>query len=98
MRSTSNYFHYDYSAPALDSEVPFSIALAAGPHIAGGPTKLLRIGIQAKLAAKRATNLVFLVDVSGSMALTMDAPRATAARRRVGLFTGPTPDFRPHRV
>jgi Ca-activated chloride channel family protein len=69
-----NYFHYDYPAPTLKDEVPFSISLAASAHIADVPTKLLRVGIQGAVAEKRPTNLVFLVDVSGSMAAPNKLP------------------------
>jgi Ca-activated chloride channel family protein len=65
-----NYFDYDYPAPEADSEVPFSISLAAAPTIMDRDTVLLRVGIQGRLPPKdekKPTNLVFLVDVSGSM-------------------------------
>ena len=65
-----NYFAYDYPAPAADSEIPFSISLAAAPTIMDRDTVLLRVGIQGKLPPeqeKNPTNLVFLIDVSGSM-------------------------------
>jgi Ca-activated chloride channel homolog len=66
-----NYFKYTYPIPAADSTTPFSIALAAGAHPTGRNTTLLRVGIQAKAAPasdKKPVNLIFLVDVSGSMA------------------------------
>lgn len=72
-----NYFDYDYPVPAADAAQPFAIALAAGPHPAGRSTTLLRVGIQAKAApavTARAANLVFLVDVSGSMASSDKLP------------------------
>jgi Ca-activated chloride channel homolog len=69
-----NYFHYAYPAPAADSDVPFSIALAASAHIDGAPTKLLRVGIQGAVADKRPMSLVFLVDISGSMAAENKLP------------------------
>ncbi len=64
-----NYFHYGYAAPAADAKQPFSISLAAAPALIPS-TLLLRVGIQGRmpLAEKRAANLVFLVDTSGSMA------------------------------
>ncbi len=65
-----NYFRYTYPAPAPGSDLPFAISLAVSPQIAQAPTKLLRVGLQGVLAEKRPANLVFLVDVSGSM----DAP------------------------
>lgn len=65
-----NDFKYAYPAPAADAEVPFSISLAASPGLYGRDTQLLRVGIRgkaAKPAEKLPTNLVFLVDTSGSM-------------------------------
>ncbi len=66
-----NYFDYAYPTPAPDAPQPFALALAAAPHPMGRSTTLLRVGIQAKAAPPQAgkpANLVFLVDVSGSMA------------------------------
>ncbi|MES2624962.1 MAG: VWA domain-containing protein [Pseudomonadota bacterium] len=63
-----NYFAYDY--PRADGDEPFSFAteIAASPWHAG--KHLLHIGIQAVDAENtehKNSNLVFLVDVSGSM-------------------------------
>lgn len=69
-----NYFHYDYQAPAPISDLPFSIALAAGNQLTAAPTKLLRVGIQASTQEKRPINVVFLVDISGSMATPNKLP------------------------
>lgn len=65
-----NYFDYGYAAPAADAELPFAIELATAPSPYTSGTKLLRVGIQGKQAPpleRKPTNLVFLVDVSGSM-------------------------------
>jgi len=65
-----NDFKYAYPPPAEDSQVPFSISLAASPGLYGRETRLLRVGIRgkdAKPTEKLPTNLVFLVDTSGSM-------------------------------
>ena len=65
-----NYFHYDYPAPAWDAERPFNVAVEAAPS-AFSDTTLLRVGVQGKVVPpdlKAPANLVFLVDVSGSMA------------------------------
>jgi Ca-activated chloride channel family protein len=65
-----NAFDYDYPAPASDAEAPFTIALEAAPDLLNHETVMLRVGIQGKLAPpleKKPTNLVFLIDVSGSM-------------------------------
>jgi Ca-activated chloride channel family protein len=66
-----NYFNYDYPAPAEGAEHPFQISLAAAPNAFGRDTVLLRVGIQAMkppASDKKPTNLVFLIDTSGSMA------------------------------
>ncbi len=65
-----NFFKYTYPTPAPDAAQPFTISLMAAPHPLGRSTTLLRVGIQAKAAPteKKPANLVFLVDVSGSMA------------------------------
>ncbi|MCH7602137.1 MAG: VWA domain-containing protein [Planctomycetes bacterium] len=65
-----NYFTYDYAAPTEESEHPF----AAHVEIADAPWndkhRLVRIGLKGREVAmdqRPATNLVFLIDVSGSM-------------------------------
>jgi Ca-activated chloride channel homolog len=64
-----NSFDYDYPAPDEDSPDPFAIHLAAAPALYDAGTLLLRVGIQGKQAPSERgpANLVFLVDVSGSM-------------------------------
>jgi len=64
-----NYFRYDYTKPA-DRSVPFTVTtdLAATPWNA--QTRLLRIGLRGydlPRDARPPANLVFLLDVSGSM-------------------------------
>ena len=63
-----NYFSYDYAAPR-DLKTPFGVLteLATTPWNAN--TRLLHIGIQGwkPEGERRPSNLVFLVDVSGSM-------------------------------
>jgi Ca-activated chloride channel family protein len=71
-----NYFDYDYPAPEPNAPDPFSISLAAAPGLFGNTT-LLRVGIQGERAPefeKKPANLVFLVDVSGSMASAEKLP------------------------
>jgi Ca-activated chloride channel homolog len=66
-----NYFDYDYPAAAADAVVPFSVHLAAAPNPWRAGTALFRVGISGKQpppAEKKPANVVFLVDVSGSMA------------------------------
>ncbi|MFZ6801384.1 vWA domain-containing protein [Undibacterium sp. Di24W] len=65
-----NYFSYDYALPNKEDAHPFSVntQLTASPWNA--KRQLLRIAIKGKDIAKEslpAANLVFLVDVSGSM-------------------------------
>jgi Ca-activated chloride channel family protein len=65
-----NDFAYAYPAPAATDTAPFAISLAAAANVFDRPSALLRVGIQAAQpppTAKRPANLVFLVDVSGSM-------------------------------
>ena len=68
-----NYFRYDLAPPAGDDETPFAVRaeVSACPWAAGH--KLVRIGLKGRELAADARprcNLVFLLDVSGSM----DAP------------------------
>ncbi len=63
-----NYFSYDYKKP--DSEHPLSINLEYADCPWNGKHKLVHIGLQGKILSKdeqKQTNLVFLLDVSGSM-------------------------------
>lgn len=63
-----NYFSYDYPEPE-DGE-PFSVTTEIAPCPWNENTRLLLIGLQAKKmeqTERPASNLVFLVDVSGSM-------------------------------
>ncbi|UJF21391.1 vWA domain-containing protein [Shewanella sp. OMA3-2] len=71
-----NYFDYDYPIPNIN-EVPFSINTELAPSPYNQDAKLLRIGIQGfKLTADqiKAKNLVFLIDVSGSMSAADKLP------------------------
>ncbi len=64
-----NYFDYHYPAPQ-DKEAPFSISTEIAKSPWNENTHLLQIGLQGYLPAdeKRSpANLVFLIDVSGSM-------------------------------
>lgn len=63
-----NYFHYDYPLP--DEEHPFSCSTEVVPCPWNEDTLLLRIGIAAEPVPSEdlpPQNLVFLIDVSGSM-------------------------------
>ncbi len=64
-----NYFDYDYSVPS-DKTRPFQPTIAVYPTPWNRDTKLLHIGIKGYDIApekKPVSNLVFLLDVSGSM-------------------------------
>lgn len=64
-----NYFAYDYPTPTNRSR-PFNVVTELGPNPWNADTHLLHIGIKGYEVPKSqipATNLVFLVDVSGSM-------------------------------
>lgn len=61
-----NYFDYDYAEPTGD--VPFTVNTELTDCPWNSKAKLLRVGIQgAEVEEAPASNLVFLVDVSGSM-------------------------------
>ena len=63
-----NYFHYDYPTP--EDGAPFSVSAEIAPCPWNGDTLLLRLGLQAPQPdweAMPRSNLVFLIDVSGSM-------------------------------
>jgi Ca-activated chloride channel family protein len=64
-----NYFRYDYASPKERSR-PFSVTTDMANTPWNPDTKLLRVGIKGydqNNGQRPATNLVFLVDVSGSM-------------------------------
>jgi len=64
-----NYFDYDYPYPD-NQQVPFQVSTEIAPTPWNANTRLLRIGIQGYKVPREqlpASNLVFLVDVSGSM-------------------------------
>jgi Ca-activated chloride channel family protein len=64
-----NYFSYDYPAPKTNTP-PFAVYAETGPTPWNANSRLLHIGIRGFDAAQQQlppSNLVFLVDVSGSM-------------------------------
>ena len=70
-----NYFRYDYPEPADGS--PFSVNIDVATCPWNPQHKLARVGLKAKTIAedkRPATNLVFLIDVSGSMAAENKLP------------------------
>ncbi len=65
-----NYFDYQYAKPAPDAEHPFAVYLDAADCPWNRENKLVRVALQGKAmlrAARPASNVVFLIDVSGSM-------------------------------
>ncbi|MET0307782.1 MAG: VWA domain-containing protein [Sphingomonas sp.] len=89
-----NYFRYDYPRPS-SPEIPFSVTTDVARTPWNPETRLLRIGLRGydvDAQGRPPANLVFLVDVSGSMdepdklplvkkALTLLADRLTAKDR-----------------
>ncbi len=68
-----NYFPYRYPSPASDEPAPFSAGIEAATAPWNPAHRLVRIGLKGRemtAASRPAANLVFLLDVSGSM----DAP------------------------
>jgi Ca-activated chloride channel family protein len=79
-----NYFRYDYPAP--DKADPFSITTEIGPSPWAPRHQLVRIGLKAPEIDDRQVpprNLVFLLDVSGSM---MPANKLPLLKHAMGLL------------
>ncbi|MDO6471927.1 von Willebrand factor type A domain-containing protein [Maribacter sp. 1_MG-2023] len=75
-----NYFDYDYPQPT--SEHPFSVNTEVAQTPWNVDTKLVRIGLQGKEYLNEelpASNLTFLIDVSGSMSLDNKLPLLKSA-------------------
>ena len=65
-----NYFTYDYKAPTSDSEQPFSVYTEAATCPWNEKHQIVQIGLKGKELKsenRKTSNLVFLIDVSGSM-------------------------------
>jgi secreted protein with Ig-like and vWFA domain len=79
-----NYFSYDYAPPQGD--VPFSVTAEVGPCPWNVEHRLVHVGLQGKMIANDdlpPRNLVFLVDVSGSM---MSADRLPLVKRSLAFL------------
>lgn len=79
-----NYFRYDYKQPK--GEAPFSVTVDSAAAPWNSANRLVRIGLQGKevsQAQRPAANLVFLMDVSGSMA---DANKLSLATDALSLL------------
>jgi len=75
-----NYFTYDYPSPAGNGPIGASIEAAAAPW--NLQHRLVRIGVKARQidpARRPPSNLVFLVDVSGSMNMPQKLPLLKSA-------------------
>ena len=80
-----NYFDYGYPGPVGDD--PFAAHLRMGDCPWNAKHKLVRVAIQAKKVANEErpnSNLVFLIDVSGSMA---DANKLPLVKKTLGLLS-----------
>ena len=80
-----NYFDYDYPLPE-NADQPFHVLTEIGPAPWNANTQLLHIGIKAydyPDKHRRAKNLVFLIDVSGSM---HDANKLGLLKQSFGLL------------
>ncbi|MFP4166449.1 MAG: vWA domain-containing protein [Opitutales bacterium] len=65
-----NYFSYDYEGPASGSEDPFNVGVDLAESPWSPSNEIVRIAVQAKSVPweeRPSSNLVFLLDVSGSM-------------------------------
>jgi Ca-activated chloride channel homolog len=65
-----NYFPYDYPSPGPDADAPFEVITEVGPAPWAPAHRLVHVGLQAPPIADDelpVRNLVFLLDVSGSM-------------------------------
>ena len=87
-----NNFDYDYQAPQADSEVPFEVSVeaAASPY---RDVVLMRIGIRGQDAPeedKKPANVVFLVDVSGSMSSNLKLPLVKTVLKETVTMLEPT--------
>ncbi len=68
-----NYFSYDYPKPDKDQPLSLSYELGASPW--NTETSVLKIAMKAKdISGNKGANLVFLVDVSGSMSAANKLP------------------------
>jgi Ca-activated chloride channel family protein len=77
-----NYFHYDYPAPKEDQ--PFSVNTEISDCPWNSDNKLVLVGLQGKKIPTEnlpASNLVFLIDVSGSMQDPQKLPLVQASMK-----------------
>ena len=81
-----NYFPYRYAPPASGSEAPFAANLAVSSAPWAPTHRLVRVGIKGREfapEARPAANLVFLIDVSGSMSSANKLPLVKSSLRQL---------------
>ncbi len=86
-----NYFNYGYAVPDT-ADTPFATTLAVTPTPWNENTQLLHIGIQGYEIVQEErprSNLVFLIDVSGSMGEPEKLPLLQRAMRMLAQQLGP---------
>ena len=86
-----NYFRYDYAAPA-DRSQPFSVTLDTAASPWNDQARLVRVGLRGydlPRSERPAANLVFLVDVSGSMSDADKLPLVKRALSGLAAEIGP---------
>jgi Ca-activated chloride channel family protein len=86
-----NYFRYDYPAP-VTRDVPFTVTTDVAVTPWNPRTRLMRIGLRGydlPRAGRPAANLVFLVDVSGSMSSEDKLPLVKSALSGLAGELGP---------
>ena len=79
-----NYFSYDYPEPEAKGEDPFSASMEVGPAPWKEGHQLVRIGLRGESVSveeRPKANLVFLLDVSGSMNSPNKLPLVKQAMR-----------------
>lgn len=87
-----NYFDYDYPDPGA-GEHPFAVVTEVGPSPWSPENRLVQVGLQGRrvpVAGLPPSNLVFLIDVSGSMAAPEKLPLVRESLRML------VAQLRPH--
>ncbi len=81
-----NYFPYRYAPPSADSDAPFAAQLSVASAPWAPAHRLVRVGIKGREfapEARPAANLVFLIDVSGSMSSANKLPLVKSSLRQL---------------
>jgi len=88
-----NYFSYEYAAPAAEDPRPFAVHFEAAAAPWAPDHRLVRIGIKGREVApaeRPPANLVFLLDVSGSMMAANKLPLVQRSLRLLVEQLAPT--------